>query len=123
MSNDASYNVTADELRQFIEQYEQLESEKNDLTEQQKDIMSEAKARGMIPPLFPSNRPCARSFSGLRQRSRHRPRIDLVGQHFHRQLEIQADLGGRGLGDALVKQANPLDRSRSSIPDHPPPFP
>jgi len=46
MSNDASYNVTADELRQFIEQYEHLESEKNDLTEQQKDIMSEAKARG-----------------------------------------------------------------------------
>lgn len=45
MSNDA-YTVAADELRQFIEQYEHLEAEKKDITEQQKDIMSEAKARG-----------------------------------------------------------------------------
>lgn len=44
--NDAAYNVTADELRQFIEQFEHLESEKKDITEQQKDVMSEAKARG-----------------------------------------------------------------------------
>ena len=44
--NDAAYNVTADELRQFTEQYEHLEAEKKDITEQQKDIMSEAKARG-----------------------------------------------------------------------------
>ena len=43
---DAQYNVTAEELRQFIEQYEHLEAEKKDITEQQKDIMSEAKARG-----------------------------------------------------------------------------
>ncbi|MGD9919372.1 MAG: DUF2312 domain-containing protein [Paenirhodobacter sp.] len=46
MPNDAAYNVAADELRQFIEQYEHLEAEKKDITEQQKDIMSEAKARG-----------------------------------------------------------------------------
>ncbi len=44
--NDAAYNVTADELRQFIEQFEQLEAAKKDISEQQKDIMSEAKARG-----------------------------------------------------------------------------
>lgn len=43
--NDA-YNVTADELRQFIERYEQLESEKKDVSEQQKELMSEAKGRG-----------------------------------------------------------------------------
>jgi uncharacterized protein (UPF0335 family) len=43
--NDA-YNVTADELRQFIERYEQLESEKKDVTTQQKDLMAEAKGRG-----------------------------------------------------------------------------
>lgn len=45
---DASdpYNVTADELRQFIERYEQLESEKKDVTEQQKELMAEAKGRG-----------------------------------------------------------------------------
>ncbi|MDO5603748.1 MAG: DUF2312 domain-containing protein [Paracoccus sp. (in: a-proteobacteria)] len=46
MPNDAAYSVAADELRQFIEQYENLEAEKKDLTEQQKDLMSEAKARG-----------------------------------------------------------------------------
>lgn len=40
------YNIAADELRQFIEQYEQLESEKKDITEQQKEVMAEAKARG-----------------------------------------------------------------------------
>lgn len=41
-----SYNVTADELRQFIERYEQLEAEKKDVTEQQKELMAEAKGRG-----------------------------------------------------------------------------
>ncbi|WP_339107636.1 DUF2312 domain-containing protein [Thioclava sp. GXIMD4216] len=46
MPNDAAYQVTADELRQFIEQFESLEAEKKDIAEQQKDIMSEAKARG-----------------------------------------------------------------------------
>lgn len=42
----AAYAVTADELRQFIERYEQLESEKKDVAEQQKDLMAEAKGRG-----------------------------------------------------------------------------
>lgn len=41
-----SYRVTADELRQFIERFERLESEKRDIAEQQKEVMSEAKARG-----------------------------------------------------------------------------
>ncbi|MDQ2066762.1 DUF2312 domain-containing protein [Xinfangfangia sp. CPCC 101601] len=40
------YNVTADELRQFIERFEQLESEKKDVAEQQKELMAEAKGRG-----------------------------------------------------------------------------
>ncbi len=44
-ANDA-YNVTADELRQFIERFEQLEAEKKDVTEQQKELMAEAKGRG-----------------------------------------------------------------------------
>ncbi len=43
--NDA-YSVTADELRQFIERFEQLESEKKDVSEQQKELMAEAKGRG-----------------------------------------------------------------------------
>ena len=43
---DAAYNVTADELRQFIERYEHLEAEKKDIVEQQKEVMAEAKGRG-----------------------------------------------------------------------------
>lgn len=46
MQDDHSYQVAADELRQFIEQFEQLEAEKKDVSERQKEIMSEAKARG-----------------------------------------------------------------------------
>ena len=41
-----AYNVTADELRQFIERYEHLEAEKKDITDQQKEVMAEAKGRG-----------------------------------------------------------------------------
>lgn len=44
--NQTAYSVTADELRQFIERFEQLESEKRDITEQQKELMAEAKGRG-----------------------------------------------------------------------------
>jgi uncharacterized protein (UPF0335 family) len=40
------YAVTADELRQFIERFEQLEAEKSDVAEQQKELMAEAKGRG-----------------------------------------------------------------------------
>lgn len=47
-SGDSSdpYAVTADELRQFIERFEQLESEKKEVTESQKELMAEAKGRG-----------------------------------------------------------------------------
>ena len=41
-----TYTVTADELRQFIERFEQLESEKKDVSDQQKELMAEAKGRG-----------------------------------------------------------------------------
>lgn len=46
--NDAtdSYAVTADELRQFIERYEQLDAERRDVMERQKELMAEAKGRG-----------------------------------------------------------------------------
>ena len=44
--SDHSYNVTADDLRQFIERFEHLAAEKQDIAEQQKDVMAEAKARG-----------------------------------------------------------------------------
>ncbi len=42
----ASYRVTADELRQFVERYERLELEKKDIADQQKEVMAEAKGRG-----------------------------------------------------------------------------
>ena len=46
MTDDATYNVTANELRQFIEQIEHLEAEKKDISEQIRDIYAESKARG-----------------------------------------------------------------------------
>ena len=39
-------NVTIMELRQFIERYEQLDGEKKDITDAQKEVMAEAKGRG-----------------------------------------------------------------------------
>ena len=45
-SLDNSYRVTGEELRQFIERYEYLESERKDLLEQQKEVLAEARNRG-----------------------------------------------------------------------------
>ena len=42
----SAYDVTAAELRQFVERYENLDAEKKDITDQQKDVMAEAKGRG-----------------------------------------------------------------------------
>ena len=39
-------NVTAEELRQFIERIEQIDAEKADLADQAKEVMAEAKVRG-----------------------------------------------------------------------------
>ena len=41
-----NYQVTADELRQFIERYENLAQEKSDIMDQMKEVLSEAKGRG-----------------------------------------------------------------------------
>lgn len=43
---DRAYQVSADEIRQFIERYEHLEAEKKDIADQQKEVMAEAKGRG-----------------------------------------------------------------------------
>ncbi|MGY9048500.1 hypothetical protein P775_08220 [Puniceibacterium antarcticum] len=43
---DATYRITADELRQFIERIERLDQEKKDIADQQKEVMAEAKGRG-----------------------------------------------------------------------------
>ena len=45
-SLDNSYRVTGEELRQFIERYEHLESERKDLLEQQKEVLADARNRG-----------------------------------------------------------------------------
>ena len=42
---EATYRVTADELRQFIERFERLEIEKREIADQQKEVMAEAKGR------------------------------------------------------------------------------
>lgn len=41
-----AYNATAAELRSFIERAEQLEAEKKDIGEQEKELFAEAKGRG-----------------------------------------------------------------------------
>ena len=43
---DQTYNVSADELRQFIERAEQIGAEKRDLAETEKELFAEAKGRG-----------------------------------------------------------------------------
>jgi len=41
-----TYGVAAGELQQFIERYERLEAEKQEVADQQKEVMAEAKGRG-----------------------------------------------------------------------------
>lgn len=41
-----TYQVTADELRQFIERIERLEQEKKDIADQIKEVFAESKSRG-----------------------------------------------------------------------------
>ena len=41
-----THNVTADELRAFVERAEQLASEKADIAEQEKELFAEAKGLG-----------------------------------------------------------------------------
>ena len=45
-NSGATYKVAAEELRQFVERFERLESEKKDIADQQKEVMAEAKGRG-----------------------------------------------------------------------------
>ena len=45
-NSGGSYRVAADELRQFVERFENLEIEKRNIADQQKEVMAEAKIRG-----------------------------------------------------------------------------
>lgn len=47
-----TYNVTADELRQYVERYEQLDSEKADVSTRQKELIAELKGRGYDSKVF-----------------------------------------------------------------------
>jgi len=44
--------ATADELRQFIERIEHLAAEKQDIADQIKEVMAEAKGRGYDPKVI-----------------------------------------------------------------------
>jgi uncharacterized protein (UPF0335 family) len=44
--------ATADELRQYVEQYEHLDAEKRDISDRQKEVMSTAKSRGYDPKVI-----------------------------------------------------------------------
>jgi uncharacterized protein (UPF0335 family) len=46
MTDNTTYRVTADELRQFIERVERLDAEKKDIAEETKEVLAEAKGRG-----------------------------------------------------------------------------
>ena len=46
ISNDTVYRVTREEIRSFVERIENLNIEKNEISEQQKDVFAEAKSRG-----------------------------------------------------------------------------
>ena len=43
---DRAYSVTADELRQFVEQLQAMDSETADVAERRKELMLEVKGRG-----------------------------------------------------------------------------
>ena len=45
-NSGGSYRVAADELRQFVERFENLEIEKRNIADQQKEVMAEAKIQG-----------------------------------------------------------------------------
>ena len=46
MTDENTHGIAAGELRQFIERFERLESEKKEAAEYQKEVMAEAKGRG-----------------------------------------------------------------------------
>lgn len=45
-SGEASFRVSAGELRQFIDRVERLEAEKKEIADQVRDVFSEARGRG-----------------------------------------------------------------------------
>ena len=52
MTDNTTYRVTADELRQFIERVERLNAEKADIADATKEVLAEAKGRGYSPAVM-----------------------------------------------------------------------
>lgn len=50
--SDEAYNVTADELKQFVERYQQLDAEESDIKDQKKELKAEIKGRGYDVGVF-----------------------------------------------------------------------
>ncbi|NOX40581.1 MAG: DUF2312 domain-containing protein [Alphaproteobacteria bacterium] len=59
--SQTTYRVAADELRSFVERVERLDAEKKDISDQQKEVMAEAKSRGYDTKVL-------RKIIGLRKR-------------------------------------------------------
>jgi uncharacterized protein (UPF0335 family) len=51
-SESQSSIIAADELRAFLERYEQLDAEKKDVADQQKELVKELKGRGYAAKPF-----------------------------------------------------------------------
>ena len=47
--SDRAFAVTANELRSFVERLEQLDAEKRDAADRQKEVAAKAKSRGYCP--------------------------------------------------------------------------
>lgn len=52
MTDTTTNSVSAQEIRQFIERFERLVSEKKDIADNQKEVMAEAKSRGYDPKVL-----------------------------------------------------------------------
>ena len=96
-SDDNVYRVTREEIRSFVERIEQLNLEKNEIAEQQKEVFSEAKARGYDTRIL-------RKVVSLRKRDPqdlseeeaileiYREALDLLvqcGEKFHREGSVE----------------------------------
>ena len=76
--SDDQYNVTAAELRQFVEQIEQQEAEKRDISESINEIYAEAKARGYDAKAL-------RTIISLRRKDKHQIAEEEALLHSYRQ--------------------------------------
>ena len=92
--SDATYAVTAEELKQFIERFEHLDAEKRDIADQMKEVMAEAKGRGYdTKALRKIKRPSGTALTnGIRQLSKRSPE-KVWRDHVE---AVVANMAGRG---------------------------